>query len=77
MWNKRTQQFHMKEALWKNHQTGKQPFELRNKKLLGAKDIATRSKDATFGAPGLTTRSKDATSNKKKLGVGTSVCQGC
>ena len=27
-------------------------------KLPGAKGIATRSKDATFGAPGLTTRSK-------------------
>ena len=31
--------------------------------LLGAKGIATRSKNATR-APGLTTRSKDATSNK-------------
>ena len=30
----------------------------RNKKLLGAKGIATSSKDATRGAPGLTTRSK-------------------
>ena len=29
-----------------------------NKKLLGAKGIATRSKDATNGAPGLTTRNK-------------------
>ena len=29
-----------------------------NKKLLVAKGIATRSKDATRGAPGLTTRNK-------------------
>ena len=31
------------------------------KKLLGAKGIATRNKDATRGTPGHTTRSKDAT----------------
>ena len=30
----------------------------RNKKLLGATGIATRSKDATNGTPGLTTRNK-------------------
>ena len=35
--------------------------ETRNKKLLGAPGIATRSKDATLGAPGLTR-------NKKPLG---------
>ena len=40
------------------------PIErLGNKKLLGAKGIATSSKDATNGAPGLTTR------NKKLLGI--------
>ena len=33
--------------------------------LLGAKGIATRSKDATIGAPGLTTSNKNATKSKK------------
>ena len=31
---------------------------LMKRTLLGAKDIATRSKDATRGTPGLTSRSK-------------------
>ena len=35
--------------------------------LLGAKGIATRSKDATNGAPGLTTSNKDATFGAKAI----------
>ena len=41
--------------------------------LLGAKGLATRSKDATIGAPGIATRGILTTSNKKLLGTSASL----
>ena len=45
-----------------------------DKKLLGAKGITTRSKDATRGAPGLTTSSKDITHKAQGTSRNTSSC---
>ena len=45
----------------------------RSKKLLGAKGIATRNKDATRGAPGRTTRSKKLLGAKETSRVKTRV----
>ena len=44
--------------------------------LLGAKGIATRSKDATFGAPGLTTRNKKLLGTKEDFAGPLSECVG-